>query len=312
MKSNFCHVIVFATVCSLPMAACSGGGGGVAAAPAPAAPAPVVTPSGSPVNLQAASTRVAYPAAAVTAVVTSTGTGSVINSASGQGATLTLGTDASGKLNAIVFSLPGLSLQYPAPLTSLSSPPSVDSIASDLNDNLGPPGSIGVVLTQAAAGQILSASSYGLWLHTDSTNNAQVGSFAFGNLTPAASVPATGSATFNGFAIGTASTLNGGSLYAVQGNAQIIANFVTQNVTTNLTNLTVQNEPYAPAATIASLPNLSGTSAMTGNSYAGPIAGGALSGTINGNFYGPAAQETAGVWQASGGGNQWVGSFGAK
>lgn len=311
MKSNFCHVIVFATVCSLPMAACSGGGGGVAAAPAPAAPAPVVTPSGSPVNLQAASTRVAYPAAAVTAVVTSTGTGSVINSASGQGATLTLGTDASGNLNAVVFNLPGLSLQYPAPLTNLSSQLSLDFIASALNNNLSR-SSIGTVLSQVAAGQILGASAYGLWLSTDASNNAQVGSFAFGNLTPAASVPATGSATFNGFAIGTASTLNGGSLYAVQGNAQIIANFATQNVTTNLTNLTVQNEPYAPAATIASLPNLSGTSAITGNSYAGPIAGGALSGTINGNFYGPAAQETAGVWQASGGGNQWVGSFGAK
>jgi len=296
------------------LAACSGGGGGggTTAVPAPAAPAPVVTPAGSPVNLQAASTRVAYPAAAVTAVVTGTGTGSVITSASGQGATLTLGTDASGNLNAVVFNLPGLSLQYPAPLTSLPSPLSVDSIASTLNDNLGSRNSIGAVLTQVAAGQILSASSYGLWLYTDSANTAQVGSLAFGNLTPAASVPATGSATFNGFAIGTASTLNGGSLYAVQGNAQIIANFATQNVTTNLTNLTVHNEPYAPAATITSLPNLNGSAAMTGNAYAGTISGGALSGTINGNFYGTAAQETAGVWQASGGGNLWVGSFGAK
>ena len=82
--------------------------------------------------------------------------------------------------------------------------------------------------------------------------------------------------------------------------------------TTNLTNLTVHNEPYAPAATITSLPNLNGSAAMTGNAYAGTISGGALSGTINGNFYGTAAQETAGVWQASGGGNLWVGSFGAK
>lgn len=302
------------SLASLLLAACSGGGGGggMAAAPAPAAPAPVVTPPGAPVNLQAASTRVAYPAAAVTGVVTSTAPGSVITSASSQGATITLGTDASGKLNALIFNLPGLSVQYPAPLTSLSSPLSLDSIASALNDNLGPGNSLGAVLSQAAAGQILSASSYGLWLHTDDSNTAQAGSFAFGNLTPAASVPVTGSATFNGFAIGTASTLNGGSLYAVQGNAQIIANFATQSVTTNLTNLAVGNQPYAPAATITSLPNLSGTSAMTGNSYAGTISGGALSGTINGNFYGPAAQETAGVWQASGGGNQWIGSFGAK
>jgi hypothetical protein len=60
------------------------------------------------------------------------------------------------------------------------------------------------------------------------------------------------------------------------------------------------------------LPNLTGTSTISGNAYAGAISGGTLTGTINGNFYGSAAQETAGVWQASGGGNTWIGSFGAK
>jgi len=308
MKSNFCRAVVFSIVGALSVAACSGGGG-MTAAPIPAAPSPVVTPGGAPVNLQAAGTRVAYPAAALTAAVASTG--SVTTSASGQGATVTLGTDASGNLNALIFNLPGLSLQYPAPLNSLS-PLTADAIASILNDNLGPPRTIGAALSQAGAGQVLSASAYGLWLYTDAQNTAQIGSFAFGNLTPSGSVPVTGSATFNGFAIGADSTPNGGSVYAVQGNAQIIANFATQSVTTNLTNLSVRNPPYAPAATIGSLPNLTGTSTISGNAYAGAISGGTLTGTINGNFYGSAAQETAGVWQASGGGNTWIGSFGAK
>lgn len=298
----------------LLLAACSGGGGaGTATAVAPPAVAPVVTPAGPPINLQAANTRVAYPAAAMMAAATTAATGSVTSSASGQGATVTLGTDASGNLNSVIFNLPGNSLQYPVP-SSLFSSLSLDSIASTLNDNLGPPGTsnTGALLTQAAAGQTLSASAYGLWASSTSSNTALLGSFAFGNLTPPASVPTTGSATFNGFAIGADTTPNTGSVYAVEGNAQIIANFATRTVTTNLTNLMVANQPYAPAAIITSLPNLSGTSAMSGNAYAGPISGGALTGTINGNFYGTTAQETAGVWQAFGGGNQWIGSFGAK
>ena len=60
------------------------------------------------------------------------------------------------------------------------------------------------------------------------------------------------------------------------------------------------------------LPDLTGTSTLSGNAYAGPIAGTGLTGSINGNFYGYAAQETSGVWQASGGGNTWLGSYGAK
>jgi hypothetical protein len=51
---------------------------------------------------------------------------------------------------------------------------------------------------------------------------------------------------------------------------------------------------------------------INGNGYAAALSGGALTGTLNGNFYGPGARETAGVWQASGAGQVWVGSFGAK
>jgi hypothetical protein len=187
-------------------------------------------------------------------------------------------------------------------------------IAGILTDNYGSANSIGYTLTQLTAGSAgqLSSSAYGLWLYTDAGKAAHLGAFAIGNLTPAASVPVTGSATFNGYTIGANRDTSGGSVFALEGNVQVTANFSAQTVTTSITHLSFRNGPYAATPSGGTLPDLIGTSTMTGNAYAGTIAGGPLTGTINANFYGSAAQETAGVWQASGGGNAWIGSFGAK
>jgi hypothetical protein len=173
------------------------------------------------------------------------------------------------------------------------------------------------VLNQSAAGQTLNYSGFGLWGETwlnDSQGNGsgRLFAFAFGNPTSGAAMPVSGSATYNGTtsgAGGAADSKTPNSLTALQGNAQIVANFSNQSVNAKLTNLTTQNL-YTSA--MGTLPDLTGTAAISGNAYSGAIAGTGLSGSIKGNFYGPAAQETAGVWQASGGGINWVGSFGAK
>ena len=178
-----------------------------------------------------------------------------------------------------------------------------------LSQIFGFPNTNGAVITQSVGAQSLNYAAYGLWASGDTAASGRAGTFAFGNLTPGASVPTTGSATFNGTTTGVGGATGGSTVYALQGNAQIIANFATQSVTTNLTNLGTQN--ISTNAT-SSLSNLTGTSSISGNAYAGPIAGTGLTGTINGNFYGPAAQETAGVWQANGGGISWIGSYGAK
>src|SRR5215469_17528638 len=89
------------------LSACSGGGGGGGAsavsAPAPAAPA--VAMSGGPVSLQPDNTTVAYQSASATALVTNAGVGGVANAPSGQGATITMTTNASG-VTTIVFNIP--------------------------------------------------------------------------------------------------------------------------------------------------------------------------------------------------------------
>ena len=65
--------------------------------------------------------------------------------------------------------------------------------------------------------------------------------------------------------------------------------------------------------TTGALPNLSGTGAISGNTYAiNNLSGGSLSGTANGTFYGPGANETAGTFQVSGGGTTVIAAFGAS
>jgi hypothetical protein len=235
------------------------------------------------------------------------GLGNLTISAAGQGATITLTTDSLGNLSGVDMDPDGISdtnISSRGPGRSLTDP---NSGTLDLPNILCCSNTIGYAITQLAAGQGLTSSAYGLWAATLGSPAGNMGAFAFGNQTPAASVPTSGSATFSGFTIGMGGAADGHSIFDLKGNVQIIANFASQSVTTNLTNI---NASTYGAQT--SVPDLTGTSPMTGNAYAGPISGGGLAGTINGNFFGSAAQETAGVWQASGGGNAWIGSFGAK
>jgi hypothetical protein len=260
------------------------------------------------VNLQAAKTTVTYEAASSILVAGATG---ATLSQPGPTAALTITTDASGNLATVKIPVAGISNTSTSPAAFGWDSPRTISLGDIYYLVLltyGDPNGYGYTISQVAAGQTLSSSAYGLWTSTMKGPNT-AGAVAFGNLTPSASVPTSGNATFTGFTVGVGGSSNSNAAYVVQGNAQIKANFSTGAVTTNLTNLTVDPIPIAPMST---LPDLSGTSTISGNAYSGPLSGGNLTGTINGNFYGPAAQETAGVWQASGGANVWIGSFGAK
>ncbi len=302
------------------LAACGGGGGGgtsPALAPAPAAPAaPAVPASGGPFSFQPDNTTVTYQPASATVLVTNAGVGGVATAASSQSATITVTT--SGGAYTVVFNIPTTgttftqqfsegAFDYGGPFVTFS--PTTTDLAGMLKGTFGAPNASSSLITQSIGAQTLNYAAYGVWASGDTATAGRAGTFSFGNLTPTASVPATGTATFNGTTIGVGGATSGSTVYALQGNAQIVANFATQSVTTNLTNLGTQN---ILTNVTGSLPNLTGASTISGNAYGGPIAGTGLSGTINGNFYGSNAQETAGVWQATGGGNSWIGSYGAK
>ena len=258
---------------------------------------------------------VAYQAASATALITNSGVGGVTNAASGQGATITVTTEGGAIKVALNIPTTGATFtqEYASSVWDVDGliageTPSLAQHATWLKGLFGS-NMTGAGITQFVGAQSLDSAAYGLWASGDTATTGRAGAFAFGNLTPAASVPATGSATFNGTTLGVGGAANGSTIYALQGKVQIIADFPGHSVTTNLTSLGAQN---ISTNAVTSLPDLTGKSTISGNAYAGPIAGTGLTGTINGNFYGSAAQETAGVWQASGSGNSWIGSYGAK
>jgi len=294
-----------AVALGLLLAGCSsGGGGGISATAAPTLTAPTTqTPAGSggPINLQGANSTVDYKAAALY--------GSALYPAPGT-ASVTLATDANGNLKTISFNLPGFGLKDASPSVVPSSSMTADlgNLVLIFRETFGFVSTRGYTLSQVAGAQTLSSSAFGLWGSGDVMGGG-AGGFALGNLTPANSVPASGSATFNGTVIGLGTATDATASYALQGEAQIKANFANQSVSTRLTNLNTMN---LSTNVKGSLAELAGTSTISGNAYSGSIAGGALTGTITGNFYGSAAQETTGVWQASGGGSFWGGSYGAK
>jgi hypothetical protein len=295
--------------CLLPLAGCGGGGSYNAPAAPVFSPGGGIAQGGTPLNLQAANTSVTYQAAAATAMAAKWGAASI--SAAGQGATITLSTDAKGDLTTVVIPAGGINNTFSGGAGSKLSDSNTLYFGYQLDDFTQFTNEVSYTISQAATGAGLTASAFGEWFSNGNTLPGNAGVIAFGNLTAPGSVPATGSATYNGNTIGMGGAADGSSVFTVMGNAQIIANFATQNVTTNLTALTAGNVAFA-SKTVPSVPDLSGMSALSGNAYSGPIAGGGLTGTINGNFYGASAQETAGVWQASGGGIAWIGSFGAN
>src|SRR6185503_18510899 len=124
----------------LLLAGCSGGGG-VTTTAATTAPAPPGQPWGTiTLNLQAASTTVSYPVAAI-----NNGASPV----SAQNGTIALTTDAAGNVNKIVFSLPSLSLTT-VPNTELSSPQTANAgqLSGVLYETFGFPNTVGYILSQ--------------------------------------------------------------------------------------------------------------------------------------------------------------------
>ena len=325
MKFNFVFLARCLALCALSLAGCSGGGGGTVVASAPVqvsqstpAPAPVPPPVTVTMatNLQPPNSVGTYP---LTSLDVNVGSQGLDHPPAGQSlTTIVIGTDPDGTFGRVNFNVTEPDGRAVVANVSLSQvDPKLPQLVSMLKPVYGPvtDDANGVVLTQSLGAQQLNSSAFGLWAYSyesDPKGNGagQTFAFAYGNLTPPASVPTSGSATFNGTTTGLGGDGSGpNALSAVQGNVQINANFSSQSVASKFTNLATQNI-YTNAT--GSLPDLTGTSSISGNAYSGAIAGTGLTGTINGHFYGTAARETAGVWQASGGGSNWVGSFGAK
>ncbi len=157
----------------------------------------------------------------------------------------------------------------------------------------------------------LSYVTFGNWTNVNRPDSSLGSGFVvFGVRTPASAVPGTGSATYGGETIGTM-TDSGGTIYTISGFGTLTANFGAGTVNGDFTKtakfnvLTTSTTPWRDFTT---------TGTISGNTFSGNAAtkDGRLSGTHQGGFFGPAADEIGGVYRLTGGGEQATGSFVGK
>ena len=176
-------------------------------------------------------------------------------------------------------------------------------------------------VTDSGGANPLHYAMLGDWTELDASGHhtLEIGEFILGYQTPAAGVPAAGSATYSGKnnvigVIVSPSTSLGAFGTNVVGDGSLTANFATGAVTGGFSNLSTDGS--TAWNTVGLTGTLSGA-LITGSTAATSAPGtpgallGSATGTFAGGFYGPVANEVALVWTLSDGTNSVLGLFGA-
>ena len=233
----------------------------------------------------------------------------------------------------------GVTVELPSSFQSALSTPSIAHF--ETSDRIDAPGgtfdtfvqgsvasgslSTFTLLNMDSGGSGLDFTTYGIWeLSTFDTNTGtllttRATAVAFGFPTAAKDMPNTGVATYNGRMDGSFSDaleLN----QAVNGAVSLMADFQTTDISVNFTGVTVGGQVFR---------DFSGTGSITNNTFVGtnnkfiggftgllatdPIQPGQIgpdmNGSVQGNFYGPAANEIGGVFEMEGGSAVMNGAF---
>jgi hypothetical protein len=151
--------------------------------------------------------------------------------------------------------------------------------------------------------------TFGAWLTGYETGSGTLGAGSYGLRTDPASMPSGTSATYNGNGIGVA-RLADGEPYATVSNVSVTTDFSTATITSSNTQAVNINTTTTSSASEL---DYSGTGTVSGSGFTASISGPATSGSAEGIFYGPTANEVGGTYQASGdGGVIQAGSFGGN
>jgi hypothetical protein len=302
----------FVCLSVIALSACGGGGGAVPGVPSSSAASPLISAgtllAGPAANFMDSADSFSFTANAV-----------VTSAAATNAAQVRLATDSTGKTRFLTLNVPlgnGASYVHTFDLATAKagSGPLLGFIG--VNDGtMFPDGSTqhGIVLDPS-----LSFSSYGFWVNVQSFDattgeTGALGGIAFGNLTPASGMPTTGSASYSGRTVGAA--VDGTTQSLLAGTVNINANFgamsvsgtfvindVTSGIPTSFATLTMPATAIAP-----------GAGGAYNGTLVGALPGGAVTGSaVQGHFYGPQANETAGTWSAKNSVTTAVGGFGAK
>jgi hypothetical protein len=165
----------------------------------------------------------------------------------------------------------------------------------------------------------LANSAYGAWMQSAGGGSYNVGVYSFGPETLAAAMPTMGTATYNGTTLGFGA--NGTAPFTFTAAAQVSANFATHAIT-NLQFTGFATQDVNDALAGPAISTVVGAGAIAGNKYGFAVNGTvtptggaatAVTGTVNGLFYGANAIETGGTWKASNLANTitLIGGFGA-
>jgi hypothetical protein len=173
-------------------------------------------------------------------------------------------------------------------------------------------------------GSGLDYTTYGIWEYNTYDNSGallttRATAVAFGFATVAKDMPNTGMATYNGRMDGSFSDTLAPN-QAVNGAVSLVADFQTTDISVNFTGVTVGGQAFR---------DLSGTGSITNNTFVDtknrfiggfngtlatdPIQPGQIGpdmhGSLQGNFYGPSANEIGGVFEMEGGSAVMNGAF---
>lgn len=153
----------------------------------------------------------------------------------------------------------------------------------------------------------LNYTALGNWVVANASTGlaSNMAYYVAGYQTPVASMPTSGSATYGGAGtvIGSVLTPGGSTGAQLNGNSALTANFSTGAVTGAFTNMTatpVTGGAATPWNNVSLTANISGAKfsgqTATSSTPSGTYALGSATGTINGGFYGPSANEVGAVW----------------
>lgn len=171
----------------------------------------------------------------------------------------------------------------------------------------------------------LQYSSFGWWDRDIAANSGTTvaSTFSYGLQTPVGSMPTSGTASYTGKTTGVAVYQGGNGGYILSGSFTATADFAANTLDAAFTNISATN--VVTGTVYDSFTNFSAAATISGNTFSGTTAStatnpvlvtaGPYSGTIDGAFYGPSAQEIGGVWTlTTNGGAGWsaTGSFGGK
>lgn len=305
--TRFAKFILIGSI-SLALAACAGGGGGGSSSSGGVTVTPftswsAIAPS-STVQATGGSTQSTYTANTGTWAVTAI----TFNGQSTTGASYTATYDSNTVLSAFTVS---------------SAQGAIVSLSKSGGDTFQAYGTVDYARNPTASTEVVAINpsivgwnyqSYGVWITGQGTGSGTAGAVSVGSATPVTGIPASGNATFSGYASGVYVSPTGAA-YLTNGSMSAATNFGARSIAFSTTGTQAAAFNGGSSGSTPLL-NMSGslTYVSGSNSFAGAITtSGGLTGNASGKFYGPSANEIGGTFVAGGAGVQaFSGAFGGK